>query len=949
MKKMFAIVLAFTTFSFSSYAYEGYASKGYLGDFGQETVLCQINAQENQVSIADAMNMASNSNSDCSELFFSGYNEPGSGSKFVVVYNPTGNSISLSGYKITKFVNGDDFNEGVDYALSGTIASYGVHQVGNGSSGTNIGGGASWNGDDAIALYNGTTMIDLIGEVGYDPGSSWSSGGVSTANKTLRRKSTVKKGVTTNPTTFNPSLEWEVVSLSDVDQHTSDCESSLPACATDTTFTFSDCDSTQFNGVYYTANTTITDTLTNAAGCDSLIYNQIIVHPSYAVSESENGVDSLIFNGTTYYADTTVVDTLASIFGCDSVISTSIEVYISPNPCTELFITEYLEGYSSNRAIEIYNPTASAISLANYSLRKYDGSNTTPNSTIYSSWSTASIPAYGTYTVAHNSAFNTTKNLADATTTNSVLSFSGNDAIGLFKGNALVDIVGSVGTTTNFAQNKTLVRKNNVQLGKLTYDASDWYSLSVNNIDSLGMHNSVCEPPSCDVDTTLTFSDCDSTQFNGVYYLTNTTILDTFPLGGGCDSIVINEIIVHPSYTITDSKSGSDSVIVHGTTYFTDTTAVDTLSSFLGCDSVVTTSVTVILPAPDCSEIFISEYAEKGNTKAIELYNPTSSAIDLNDYVLKKHNSGSQSNTNSLNLKGTINAHDVYLISYNQAPSAVQAVSDTVTSSSAMTFNGNDPVGIYKNNILVDIVGEIGNSSDHIEDVTLQRKSAIKIGSLTYSVGDWNSLGANFTDSLGNHTSECATAVSPCATVDTTLTVVSCESYIYGSTTFMNDTIYVDSLLSIAGCDSVVTLNLTINTGSSDTMNVSTCDATYSFGGMNITTAGMYADTNSNVNGCDSIEVLNIVFNTGSSDTMNISTCDASYSFGGMNITTAGMYADTNSNVNGCDSIEVLNIVFNTGSSDTMNISTCDASYSFGGMNITTSGMYADTNSNING
>jgi predicted extracellular nuclease len=50
----------------------------------------------------------------------------------------------------------------------------------------------------------------------------------------------------------------------------------------------------------------------------------------------------------------------------------------------EIFISEYIEGSSNNKAIEFYNPTGVAIDLGagNYQLEIYFNGNTTPNTTI---------------------------------------------------------------------------------------------------------------------------------------------------------------------------------------------------------------------------------------------------------------------------------------------------------------------------------------------------------------------------------------------------------------------------------------------------------------------------------------------------------------------------------------------------------------------------------------
>ena len=69
-------------------------------------------------------------------------------------------------------------------------------------------------------------------------------------------------------------------------------------------------------------------------------------------------------------------------------------------PCSELMISEYVEGTSStdhrNNFIEIYNPGNITVDLHNYTLVKYTGSNLNTSNTIYL---TGTIPAYGTYLI----------------------------------------------------------------------------------------------------------------------------------------------------------------------------------------------------------------------------------------------------------------------------------------------------------------------------------------------------------------------------------------------------------------------------------------------------------------------------------------------------------------------------------------------------------------------
>jgi hypothetical protein len=53
-----------------------------------------------------------------------------------------------------------------------------------------------FNGDDALALFDGTDTLDVIGVIGTDPGATWNIPGGSTTNNTLVRKPTVARGTT---------------------------------------------------------------------------------------------------------------------------------------------------------------------------------------------------------------------------------------------------------------------------------------------------------------------------------------------------------------------------------------------------------------------------------------------------------------------------------------------------------------------------------------------------------------------------------------------------------------------------------------------------------------------------------------------------------------------------------------------------------------------------------
>jgi uncharacterized protein len=77
----------------------------------------------------------------------------------------------------------------------------------------------NFNGDDAITLERGGVVVDAFGQVGFDPGTAWTSGTVSTVNLTLRRKAAVTRGSVppAAPAPWDVAAEWEAVAIDSFD------------------------------------------------------------------------------------------------------------------------------------------------------------------------------------------------------------------------------------------------------------------------------------------------------------------------------------------------------------------------------------------------------------------------------------------------------------------------------------------------------------------------------------------------------------------------------------------------------------------------------------------------------------------------------------------------------------------------------------------------------------
>src|SRR5687767_9938698 len=136
------------------------------------------------------------------ELFFSEYIEGSSNNKALEIYNGTGAAINLAtaGYSVEMFFNGSA-SAGLTLNLTGSVAAGDVFVLAQSAASAAIlaqadqTNGAGWfNGDDAVTLRHGTTIVDVIGQVGSDPGTEWGNGLTSTADNTLRRKAAIEAG-----------------------------------------------------------------------------------------------------------------------------------------------------------------------------------------------------------------------------------------------------------------------------------------------------------------------------------------------------------------------------------------------------------------------------------------------------------------------------------------------------------------------------------------------------------------------------------------------------------------------------------------------------------------------------------------------------------------------------------------------------------------------------------
>lgn len=282
-------------------------------------------------------------------------------------------------------------------------------------------------------------------------------------------------------------------------------------------------------------------------------------------------------------------------------------------------------------------------------------------------------------------------------------------------------------------------------------------------------------------------SSAQSTSVNG------TTLEDTAAPTAPSNVVISNE--TDTAFTVTWTAS-TDNTAVTGYDIYLDgnlngSTTTATTYDVSGLTASTTYSVTVKAkdavgnqsvastpvngttnPSSSGNELFFSEYIEgSGNNKAIEIANITGSSVDLSLYNLRRQSGGSGSWSTRYDLSGTLTSGDVVVVINGAATDAtILAEADITVPNNGtppfgepLNFNGDDPVGLFKDNALIDIIGVFDSGGGNFaQNTTLRRKSSVTGPTTTFDeANEWDSFPIDTVDDLGSYTST--------ASVDNTL------------------------------------------------------------------------------------------------------------------------------------------------------------------------------------
>ncbi|MGD9611383.1 MAG: lamin tail domain-containing protein [Kiritimatiellia bacterium] len=210
--------------------------------------------------------------------------------------------------------------------------------------------------------------------------------------------------------------------------------------------------------------------------------------PAGATAPAANGTGtaSTTFNWTPTEAQIGVHQFSFSATDDDGTTVQGVKITVTDGSTTaDLLISEYIEGSSNNKAVEIFNGTGAAVDLAagSYAVRLYANGAATPSATINLTGTLANGDVHVVANPSANAAI-----LAQADQTSGSLTHNGNDAVALAKGGVDLDVVGTIGVNVTNLIDVTKVRLSSVSAGNTTYTPAEWDNYAVDTTGYLGSH-----------------------------------------------------------------------------------------------------------------------------------------------------------------------------------------------------------------------------------------------------------------------------------------------------------------------------------------------------------------------------------------------------------------------------------------------------------------------------
>ncbi|MDX2359964.1 MAG: T9SS type A sorting domain-containing protein [Crocinitomicaceae bacterium] len=681
-----------------------------------------------------------------------------------------------------------------------------------------------------------------------------------------------------------------------------------------------------------TANTTHLSSLTSVAGCDSTIMTTVTVGTIYSVTDNQDlcsGANFMYPDGATS-TNVTVneshVSNLSAINGCDSTVTTNLTVITAynlvdnPSICSGGNYT-YPDGATSTNILANETHVSNLISSNGCDSIVTSNLSVAPD---YNLSDAASICSGSNYTYPDGST--STNITANETHISNLTSVAGCDSI--ITSNLTVNPIYNSNESATVCPGTTVVYPDGSS-EVITANTSHTSSLTtMNGCDSTIMTNvtvgaifNITDNQDICAGANYVYPD-GSTSTN---VTANESHVSNLTTAGGCDSIITTSLNVVAAYAITDDVnicSGDNYTYPDGmvsTNISVSESHVSSLTSSTGCDSIITSNITV---APDYNLSESASICSGSNYTYPD--GSTSTNITANETHISNLTSATGCDsiiTSNLTVNPIFNLNESVTtcpgttVVYPDGTSEVITANTTHTSS-LTTINGCDST------VLTNVtVGATYNVTDN-QDLCSGTNYTYPDGSTSTNVTANESHISN------------VTTVNGCdSTVTTNLTVVTAynmtqnenvcsgENYTYPDGTTVTNVVanetHVSNLISLNGCDSIITSNINVAPDYNLSTSPSICSGsnyTYPDGSTstNITANETHISNLTSAAGCDSIITSNLTVNPIYNSNESVTACPGTtvmYPDGSSEVITANTaHTSSLATVNGCDSTVVTNV-----------------------------------------
>ena len=730
-----------------------------------------------------------------------------------------------------------------------------------------------------------------------------------------------------------------------------------------------------WNGNTYAASGSYSISLPNANGCEDIVTLHLTVLPAVAVTEESATIchgETYTWNGTSYSVSGDYSLTLQDVHGCDSVVTLHLtvlpEVAVIEERATichgETYIwqgkTYSVSGDYSlvlqdvngcDSVVTLHLTVLPAVAVTEERATICHGETYTWNGTSYSvsgdySLTLQDVHGCDSIVTLHLTvlpAVAVTEERATVchgetyTWNGTSYSVSGDYSLVLQDVNGCDSVVMlhlTVLPAVAVTEESVIVCHGETYIWQgQTYSVSGDYSLTLNDVNGcdsvVTLHLTVLPEAATSEETVVA---CDSYLWFGTTYTESGDYTYVTTTNQGCEHTAVLHLTINHSVVTEETATTCDSYVWNGTTYTESGDYTFTTVSSNGCDSVVTLHLTVWPEVPVTEERATVCHGETYT------WNGTSYSVS-GDY--------------SLVLQDVHGCDSVVTLHLTVLPEvAVTEERATVCHGETYTWNGTSySVSGDYSLVLQDVNGCDSVVTLHLTvlpEVAVTEERATVCHGETYT---WN--GTSY--SVSGDYSLVLQDVNGCDSVVTLhLTVlpevpiteesaILCygETYTWQGKTYSVSGDYTVTYADMNGCDSTFVLHLTIlpEVATSEETVVA-CDS-YEWHGQTYTESGTYTHVTTAVNGCEHTAILHLTINKSERVEETVTACD-SYTWNGETYTESGDYVFETTTAAGCDRIETLHLTINKSETVEETVSACD-SYEWNGETYTESGDYTYT------